>query len=300
MAGDPVEEPFPIYRLNNRYLLYDANVVSHVRATHHMCGVLSGTLPQIPQQNVFLGLPLQLMDEEAALLVEKGAAYIVSDATLHKHGLSTMQDSAKASLLTARELECLREASEHQRAAEERKAAFLKTPKSKSPEHEDPANENAGTENENGSESTDPLFGPSTSASTSSEKIVLPPDSLRFHPTATVSHPAYHSPSPSAADEALRPQPRKDSYALYKHLHANNYFLSPGLRFGCQFTAYPGDPLRFHSHFVVNGLGWDEEMEMRDIVGGGRLGTGVKKAWMVGGEDESGRVRTFCVEWGGF
>ena len=48
-----------------------------------------------------------------------------------------------------------------------------------------------------------------------------------------------------------------------------------------------------------------------DIVGGGRLGTGVKKAWMVGGrdprwkaDDEEGEggdgVRVFSVEWGGF
>lgn len=37
-----------------------------------MCGCLIGTLPQVPQQNVFLGLPLELMIEEAALLLEKG------------------------------------------------------------------------------------------------------------------------------------------------------------------------------------------------------------------------------------
>ncbi len=75
--------------------------------------------------------------------------------------------------------------------------------------------------------------------------------------------------------------------------------------------AYPGDPLRFHSHFVAQGLGWDEEIPIIDIVGGGRLGTGVKKAWVFGGKtEESGEgkkekeqgdgVRVFCVEWGGF
>jgi tRNA-splicing endonuclease subunit Sen34 len=33
--------------------------------------VLTGTLPHLSQQNVFLGLPLVLMPEELVLLVEK-------------------------------------------------------------------------------------------------------------------------------------------------------------------------------------------------------------------------------------
>ena len=66
--------------------------------------------------------------------------------------------------------------------------------------------------------------------------------------------------------------------------------------------------------------GWDEELDLLDLIGGGRLGTGVKKGWLVGGvegnvreggsgerlgrEEEGGtddgaRVRTFCIEWGG-
>jgi tRNA-splicing endonuclease subunit Sen34 len=43
-----------------------------------------------------------------------------------------------------------------------------------------------------------------------------------------------------------------------------------------------------------------------DLVGGGRLGTGVKKGFLLGGvedrdggDKEDGDVRTFCVEWGG-
>lgn len=43
-----------------------------VRTKHRICGLLSGTLPLIPQQNVFLGLPLQLTPEEVTLLVQRG------------------------------------------------------------------------------------------------------------------------------------------------------------------------------------------------------------------------------------
>ena len=48
-----------------------------MRAKYHVCGTLTGTLPQIPQQNMFLGLPLELMTEEAALLVEKGSSFVL-------------------------------------------------------------------------------------------------------------------------------------------------------------------------------------------------------------------------------
>lgn len=131
--------------------------------------------------------------------------------------------------------------------------------------------------------------------------MALTPQSLLFFATTTTSSPPYHLPTPSTI--VLRPNP--SSYPLYKHLHAAGYFLSPGLRFGCQFMAYPGDPLRFHSHFITRGLGWDEEVDLIDIVGGGRLGTGVKKAWMFGGapeakDGEEAETRVFCVEWGGF
>jgi len=88
--------------------------------------------------------------------------------------------------------------------------------------------------------------------------------------------------------------------------------MTPGLRFGCHYTVYPGDPLRFHSHFLATGADWDEEFDLLDIVGGGRLGTGVKKAYLIGGADTSPKesesggcldagegVRAFSIEWAG-
>jgi tRNA-splicing endonuclease subunit Sen34 len=98
-------------------------------------------------------------------------------------------------------------------------------------------------------------------------------------------------------------------------MHSKGYFSTPGLRFGCQYTIYPGDPLRFHSHFLATGLDWNEEFDLLDLVGGGRLGTGVKKSYLFGGEDpsvkeaernsEQGKqefvesVRAFSLEWAG-
>ena len=48
--------------------------VARVRSEYRLCGVLAGTLPHLSQQNVFLGIPLVLLPEEAVLLVELGAS----------------------------------------------------------------------------------------------------------------------------------------------------------------------------------------------------------------------------------
>jgi tRNA splicing endonuclease len=60
---------------------------------------------------------------------------------------------------------------------------------------------------------------------------------------------------------------------------------------------------RFHSHFLVNGMDWDEEFDLLSLTAQGRLATGVKKSYLIGGEAESDtkeeQCRAFCVEWAG-
>jgi len=53
-------------------VLIRAPDIATLRSHHHICGVLTGTLPHLSQQNVFLGVPLLLMPEEVVLLVDKG------------------------------------------------------------------------------------------------------------------------------------------------------------------------------------------------------------------------------------
>jgi len=120
--------------------------------------------------------------------------------------------------------------------------------------------------------------------------------------TSATAFPLLGLPSQEVPNK--RPEVNKSSYALFKHLHDRDYYSSPGLRFGCQFTVYPGDPLRFHSHFLATSAEWDEEFDLLDLIGGGRLGTGVKKGYLLGGQQRDDQapgcgVRTFCIEWGG-
>lgn len=333
----PPSLPFPIFRVSKsveRYLLYDVNVITWLRKTHHILGVLIGTLPQIPQQNVFLGLPLELMPEEAKLLSEKGLAYIVDDRLWHRNGLqSTTSDQREAYRQGL-----LKEGRRAAKAAEQKKldsteramsrlrisdSAITKPTELSQPDR--PPDPDA----EDSESLFDSPITKKTPSMSDSHSSLSDPDPYTITPTTS------YPPLPPPPNDPTYPLPtvKPSSYALFKHLHEHDYFMSPGLRFGCQFLVYPGDPLRFHSHFLAVGVDWDEDFALLDIIGGGRLGTGVKKGWLIGGMEEgkggavegaealaqglepkdgqvatnngknsredSRRVRTFCIEWGG-
>ncbi|KAJ4316453.1 tRNA-splicing endonuclease subunit [Neodidymelliopsis sp. IMI 364377] len=490
-APKEVTEPFPISCVAGRHLLFDVDVVSHVRRNHNICGVLVGTIPNLSQQNVFLGIPLELMPEEARVLVEGGHAYIVDDVETHRQGFQEMSRADRLKYLAEMDRQGVEAASESLAAQEKKKEAALKkkglrkevatkttpsvadstatvidtatppmvadsTPTDETVHTDLPSPAGSGlgfimkgsgflesqlvttapsaasapsessttVASDLGSsfvdlgsimkgssfmESSLVEAKPQVAAQSLSEATISPPqtpdlgssfsdlgsimkgssflehtpvevkvepvkleeatpllvkeeivepeevqqeqtqleeamlnefkaetaeDPEEVDPTAETSlfdsEPATSVPTvkstshksvfaqkqyitPTTSTPPL-PTPPKDesrplpvvpkSYPLFRFLHSRGYFFMPGLRFGCNYSVYPGDPLRYHSHFLATGLGWDERFDLLDIVGGGRLGTGTKKAYMVGGEDpkapkEDGKdpVRAFSVEW---
>ncbi|XP_033100350.1 tRNA-splicing endonuclease subunit Sen34-like [Anneissia japonica] len=62
---------------SDKILVWKADDVRTIRDEHHIVGKLIGCLPRTPQQNLQLGLPLQLLPEEAAVLIEYGVARII-------------------------------------------------------------------------------------------------------------------------------------------------------------------------------------------------------------------------------
>lgn len=317
--------PFPVFQVSQkveRYLLYDISVITWLRKNHNILGVLIGSLPQIPQQNVFLGLPLELQPEEARLLVESGLAYIVNDLKWHAKDLASKTAEQKESIRTDLRQEGAKIAKDFESNKKSRTQKALKRIQEKQPptpntQHPD-AIPKAPRENEDNAEETSLSHNPLTREKTTTTTPPNPSPSTNPNPwtlTPTTSNPLLlpsPPPPPPTSNTASLPKvtSSSSSYALFKHLHTLGYYLTPGIRFGCQFSVYPGDPLRFHSHFLAMSAGWDEEVDLLDLVGGGRLGTGVKKGWLVGGIEGAGEegdagggggggVRTFCVEWGG-
>lgn len=300
-------EPFPISLISDRYLLFDITVITHARREHQVGGVLIGTLPQFPQQNVFLGVPVELMPEEARMLVDKGAAFIVDEASNHAEKMPALPREGRRAFLMELEREGLEVARDvEKRAFVKREQALMKMWKGKADGKAAPS-EGMGVTGTAGRADDSPCAVDDPAKSTAS---ALDPETKQYAISPTLSYPPL--PHPSRSQTSSRPKVPL-SYPLYAHLHSKGYFLSPGLRFGCQYLVYPGDPLRFHSHFLAVSSSWDEEMDLMGVIGRGRLGTGVKKGFLVGGVElgpeeeerddgdavDSGRVRGFCIEWGG-
>lgn len=143
-------EPFPISLIHNSYLLFDISTVTYIRRVYNIVGVLIGTLPSVPQQNVFLGLPLQLMPEEARYLVENGVAYVIDEVDEHRKGFEALKREERRAYKGSLRRQGLEAARAAKRKAEGRreKALGRKAEKDKGKDevekHEDVVGEVAG------------------------------------------------------------------------------------------------------------------------------------------------------------
>ncbi|KAK3182066.1 tRNA-splicing endonuclease subunit [Lecanicillium sp. MT-2017a] len=281
----PSPPPVRIAQIAGRYLVFDAEAASALRRQVNTNGVLVGTAPQQPTQNIFLGLPVELRPEEVEALVRKDAAYVVDDVAAHRQALQSYSSSGGDPSRREAYIESLRR---RKRTAQSvlaeksaQKAAAVAAKLKRKVDDATVAHLETAAEDGSGSSSRQAdaqvrLLG------------VTPTASSDFVPTATDSQ---HR----DANVAGRP--------LCRFLQDQGYYMTPGLRFGASYSVYPGDPLRFHAHFMANQYDWDQPVPILDIVGGGRLATAVKKAFVIGAEQPGTeaspepQVRTFSIEW---
>jgi len=298
------ELPVAISLVGGRYLLFDIKIATYLRREHRLCGTAIGTLPLVPSQNLFLGIPVEIMPEEAQLLVEKGVGFIADDARAHDQAIHSADNTRRSDYLARIQKQSDQvERLKAQEKEESRRRGLSKRAKNS-------ARASASSQERSNVDLLD-FDDDETSTNTQAESAGLDEtpfghsdSSMKVLPHATMSSNYQVTPAtsrlllssaPSLPQLKINDLP--SSYPLYKHLHNKGFFMTPGLRFGCQYTVYPGDPLRFHSHFLAVGTEWDEEIDLKMIVGGGRLGTGVKKGFLFGGANPVGDVRTFSIEW---
>ncbi|KAI1361480.1 tRNA intron endonuclease [Xylaria arbuscula] len=310
-----------ISKVAGRYLLFDIEDVMYLRRNYNICSVFVGTIPQNPQQNLFMGLPLELMPEEAQVLVEKKVAHVVDDGVFHPSQLASFDEPSRRAYVQSLKNQgkqmqmAVIEAQNRNKPKQQGKSK-----KNKSKKDAEEAKDVGATEVDETS-----LFDSIPATLRQTDK---PPEVEGYLLTPTTSSFLLPS-SPRSELEFSAAVDVPVSYPLFAHLHDKGYYMMPGLRFGCDYNVYPGDPLRFHSHFAGVHFGWDEEITMMDLVGGGRLGTSVKKGYLIGGavrEETNGKqgktgrdvsrnvvkpqsrskgdpvappVRTFCLEWAG-
>ncbi|KFO36497.1 tRNA-splicing endonuclease subunit Sen34 [Fukomys damarensis] len=70
-------------------------------------------------------------------------------------------------------------------------------------------------------------------------------------------------------------------YSIYRDLWERGFFLSAAGKFGGDFLVYPGDPLRFHAHYIAQCWAPEDPIPLQDLVSAGRLGTSVRKTLLL-------------------
>ncbi|KAI0429582.1 tRNA intron endonuclease [Xylaria sp. FL1042] len=312
-----------VSKVAGRYLIFDIDDVMYLRRNHNICSVFVGTIPQNPQQNLFMGLPLEIMPEEAQVLVEKKVAHVVDDVTFHPARLATFDEPSRRAYVQSlknqgKKMQMAVIESHNRNSPKAQDGKPKKNKKGKQPkEPEDsPTNDHVSYDME--VDESNSLFESAPAPGKPNDKLPNKVEGYALTPTTS----GFLAPSTTHPElESLATVDVPASYPLFAHLHDKGYYMMPGLRFGCDYNVYPGDPLRFHSHFAGVHFGWDEEITMMDLVGGGRLGTTVKKGYLIGGAVADGKninedghntsqpkhrggpvappVRTFCLEWAG-
>ncbi|GAA6016519.1 hypothetical protein JCM8202_006068 [Rhodotorula sphaerocarpa] len=354
-------EPVKLRVANQKAYLWDLNDIQYLRVQHHICGVLSGTLPQVTQQNVFLGLPLVLMPEEVVLLVRNGLAVLVDDREAHLPPTHAQAESYHASRAAA--VQSQQETHYHNEQAKKREMEELHRDKieKRRREKEEARRKRAEEDRERrrvaeGEDAEDGVFDTRIDVAVSA----LEPGAANTGPpagAATVSSTSSSGDGASTApvpaqppkDADTRPdlstfgytiiiEPRSDSFAWYdpdrqgvsfssleaaasagawsypqttlqetrcrvfEDLWRRGFYMGGGMRFGGDFLVYPGDPLRYHSHFTLTVLSTPTTTIMPlDLVAYGRLATAVKKAHLLGTWDDEKKAAEYTsLEWAAF
>jgi len=311
----------PIYVSNSQGLIWTVEDIAHLRTTHHITGSLVGTLPSAAQQNVFLGLPLVLAPEEVVWLVEEGHAYLVDERSSYPPPTPALRDlwerarqediGRQVVKRVEREgrpepelgEEALRRREERERRRERERAAKAAAAAAAA-EAGEYGEETLEDEIPRAQEEEVPQPAKQPAPKDVPHWVNIPSSSLTL-PWYT---PRTYTTLPSARAAGLWSYPRtakeRAKCAVFRSLHSRGYFLGPGLKFGGDWLVYPGDPLRYHSHFVATALPSGEGeggVRPMEIIAFGRLGTATRKAHLLcTWEEGTGEVRYYSVEWANF
>ena len=97
------------------------------------------------------------------------------------------------------------------------------------------------------------------------------------------------------------PETKKDrlNYRVFSDLWEKGYFLTSGGKFGGNYLAYPGDPARFHSFFIIVTVPWGKKVPPCELISMGRLGATVKKTALLCSVNEDDEIVYTSLKWSG-
>ncbi|KAM8903660.1 tRNA-splicing endonuclease subunit Sen34 isoform 2-T3 [Spinachia spinachia] len=280
MDERPLSRAVGVSLCDSAPLLWRVEDLQAVRA-QGLVGALLGSLPRVPRQNLKLGRPLLLLPEEEELLTERQAAAALP-STAYQDG-----EGAELRLQVTQHLEDQQRSYEEQSilALEDRKSALLRAMTSSHTESDDEALQSR-------LEVLEQSFTFPSSAQ--AVQVSTARAGLSYRPEAR---------TPLQARWPIRghdkPSCHTARYQVFRDLRGRGFYLTSAGKFGGHFLVYPGDPLRFHAHFIAICLSLEEPVCLLDLLAVARLGSNVKKTVLLCSPGPDGRVRYTSLQWSG-
>ncbi|XP_066484282.1 tRNA-splicing endonuclease subunit Sen34 [Tiliqua scincoides] len=281
-----------IHILEGKAFVWNCADVRRIREEHRIVGTLVGALARKPRQNVRLGLPLQLLPEEARLLVEKGLGTLFKNAASPPLEDDTGQDPSTLKEVAAYQKELEESYWEQLKLATEQRKIILHTL----------AERIAQGRAKKRQQKEEMGASPSKPADLESN-VVFPRESMMVQLATERKHPGqeevvnWHVPSPDWPYTGQ--QDHEIRYSVFTSLWEQGYYVTSGSKFGGDFLVYPGDPMRFHAHYVAICISKDEPFSLSDIISASRLGTNVKKTVLLCSVDQDGTAVFTSLQWSG-
>ncbi|XP_051845655.1 LOW QUALITY PROTEIN: tRNA-splicing endonuclease subunit Sen34 [Antechinus flavipes] len=289
-------------------LVWSAEAAQALRERLGVGGRPVGSLARGPRQNARLGLPLLLLPEEARLLAEIGAATLVTaprrESGRQAQAAAVYRQEQEAGFREQRALAAEARQKRLQDLAEH--IAQGRAKKQRGPAESGQGEEAGEVEGLWGrgrgpcSRSTSPalLFPFPQQACSPLPETAMLVQLPTARPRPAWARPLdWHHPSP---DWPHAGNPAHElRYRVYKDLWERGYFLTSGGKFGGDFLVYPGDPLRYHAHFVAQCCAPGDPLPLPDLVCAGRLGTNVRKTLLLCSPQPDGSVAYTSLHWAG-
>ncbi|XP_022203228.1 tRNA-splicing endonuclease subunit Sen34 [Nilaparvata lugens] len=256
-----------------------------LREKHRIVGNPVGCLASLPRQDIVAGLPQQLLPEEVTLLIENNVAKLIAHKDLEKDENVAEKYNAYKETIHKEQVAVYDEVRKKQVSSMIDRIIAGKRRKL-----------SAGKSNEDG-QASEPELDREAILKAQLEKTSKTPvvNTLVQTPTADVWHKDSVESNvtwsyPSTETEKLK-------YAVFKDLWNKGYYITSGQKFGGDYLVYPGDPVKFHSQFIVVCRGMKSGIAALDLIALGRLGNTTRKTSVIATVDQNSTVIYNSISW---
>ncbi|KAL4707732.1 hypothetical protein ACJJTC_014913 [Scirpophaga incertulas] len=274
----------PLFVHNGVAYVWNSDDWHRLRTEYRICGSMIGCIATYPRQNDFLGLPMALTSEETAFLVERSICELIDLPNLTEKPSKEIQLHVKKleERLTQEQTEAL-----HKRKIQEltQKIDIII----------------AGKRQKLLSQGvTDAQLDRETLLQEEINKLPkLSPAYLLVHlPTEHFLPTEKRKVNIDVLKPTILDTESSKRYAVFKDLWEKGYYITSGLKFGCHYLVYSGDPVKFHATWMVRCVSYtNTKFCPSEIVTFGRLSVAVNKLAVFASVNESGSVNYQTLKW---